>query len=975
MGYFNTNYLNLTYPLQTAENERGFRLAQIGAIHAASAHFATRNDPGIVTMPTGSGKTAVLIATAFALRAKRVLIITPSRLVREQIADEVKTLATLRAATAISENMESPRVFATKQRITTEEQWEHLRDFDVVVSTIQSISPEYQSIPEPPQDLFDLILIDEAHHSPARTWRSILDHFRNARQLLFTATPFRQDKREIAGRFIFTYDLRKAYEDGIFGEIRYQPINPDSDQNHDVAIACSAERQFHLDAEAGFQHRVMVRTDSRKRASELKEIYDTHTNLRLRIITGEKSLKYVKSVITQLNNGELDGIICVNMLGEGFNFPSLKIAAIHSPHRSLSVTLQFIGRFARTAGAAIGPATFLAIPSDIEIETERLYDARAVWQDMVQNLSASRVNEEAEIREILQTFTPGDLLAEDLADLSLYVLEPYYHVKVYQLNQQIDLRRGIQFPDALDIVYQSVSEEHNAAVYITRETSLPRWTTDDRLAIIRPDLFVFHQDPASKLIFVCASRRSSGLYEELIASFADADPRPLPLHRLNRALNDLQAPEFFNIGMRNRVTSSTTESYRIIAGSNADKAIVKSDGRLYHRGHVFGRASEDGSLVTIGLSSASKIWSNKSSKLPELISWCKTLAQRISSDRIPVTGSGLDYLDVGEEISELPNDIIGVDWPAAIYRSPPIVQYVNASGTMRTQLLDLDLEICEEEEVKNAIVIQLTDRIDFAYKFTFSFQTDRFFEPLNEQQPNVVIDHDRDQAALIDFINDQMPHFYTSDLSFVQGYSFLKAPLDGYLPLNLEQIIPIDWIAKNVDITTEFGAARRGYSSIHIGVEALLHASNAQVVYYDHGTGEVADFIALTQTEGRLLIEFYHCKSAGSGEPGHRLADIYEIAGQTVKSVTWASKQRILLNVRRRFTERRGSHRFIKGNLSSFETMLGAATPAQIEYEYVAVQPGLRKQGLPANMANILAAASDHLVRGNFRPLRIWASL
>jgi hypothetical protein len=45
---------------------------------------------------------------------------------------------------------------------------------------------------------------------------TVLDHFDRAPKLLFTATPFRQDPREIKGRFIFTYDLRQAYQDGSF---------------------------------------------------------------------------------------------------------------------------------------------------------------------------------------------------------------------------------------------------------------------------------------------------------------------------------------------------------------------------------------------------------------------------------------------------------------------------------------------------------------------------------------------------------------------------------------------------------------------------------------------------------------------------------------------------------------------------------------------------------------------------------------
>jgi hypothetical protein len=44
--------------------------------------------------------------------------------------------------------------------------------------------------------------------------------------------------------------------------------------------------------------------------------------------------------------------------------------------------------------------------------------------------------------------------------------------------------------------------------------------------------------------------------------------------------------------MRNRVASNTTESYRIVTGSNADKVIGRTDARLYHRGHAFGRGFE-----------------------------------------------------------------------------------------------------------------------------------------------------------------------------------------------------------------------------------------------------------------------------------------------------------------------------------------------------------------------------------------------
>lgn len=44
-------------------------------------------------------------------------------------------------------------------------------------------------------------------------------------------------------------------------------------------------------------------------------------------------------------------------------------------------------------------------------------------------------------------FSPPRIVAEDLEDLSLYSLEPYYHVKVYQLDTEVDLNQpGLRSP-------------------------------------------------------------------------------------------------------------------------------------------------------------------------------------------------------------------------------------------------------------------------------------------------------------------------------------------------------------------------------------------------------------------------------------------------------------------------------------------------------------------------------------------------
>src|SRR5262245_6723769 len=113
MGYFSEHYDKLHLPIASGTTP-GFRPAQIAAAQAISAHFFGSKQPAIVTMPTGAGKTTVLITSAFMLRAERVLVLTPSRLVREQIAENFRLLLDLKKINALPADLGGPRVFATE---------------------------------------------------------------------------------------------------------------------------------------------------------------------------------------------------------------------------------------------------------------------------------------------------------------------------------------------------------------------------------------------------------------------------------------------------------------------------------------------------------------------------------------------------------------------------------------------------------------------------------------------------------------------------------------------------------------------------------------------------------------------------------------------------------------------------------------------------------------------------------------------
>ncbi|MCM4616028.1 DEAD/DEAH box helicase family protein, partial [Escherichia coli] len=81
---------------------------------------------------------------------------------------------------------------------------EHLEQSHIIFSNIQRISGNRKSalINRVPEDFFDFIIVDEAHHAPAQSWRDALKYFSKAKVLHVTGTPYRGDAQEIPGEII-----------------------------------------------------------------------------------------------------------------------------------------------------------------------------------------------------------------------------------------------------------------------------------------------------------------------------------------------------------------------------------------------------------------------------------------------------------------------------------------------------------------------------------------------------------------------------------------------------------------------------------------------------------------------------------------------------------------------------------------------------------------------------------------------------
>jgi superfamily II DNA or RNA helicase len=922
-------------------------------------------------MPTGSGKTAVLMMLPFFERANRVLVVTPSQLVRNQIAEGFASLDLLRKLGVLPAGAPNPSVCELKAQVSNAADWEALREYEVVVTTPNTISPVLEGIGPAPEDMFDLLLIDEAHHSPAKTWAAVLDAFPNAKRALFTATPYRRDRKLIKGQIVFNYPLSEARADGVFGDIIFEPVEPAVGQDADVEIAKNVERALAEDRAAGLDHSVTVRVDSRARGEDLLRKYSANTALTLATIHSGHTARHVERTIKRLRERALDGVICVNMMGEGFDFPNLKIAGLHSPHKSLGVTLQFIGRFARVGDHTIGAARFFAVPAEIEGETAELFKEDAVWQDLVINLAQARVSQESEVRARIAALTEPSFKEESFDDFSIHSLRPSQHVKVYQVPDgvAVDIAIEIVLPSPFETVYRQSDENESMAVLIGREQQKPKWSDQLQLGRTEYELVIVYYDQLHKLLFINSSRRADSLYRALGEILLGRPPRILPLYKINRCLAGLTDIECFSIGMKNRLHMSNSESYRIIAGRNASSAVRRTDGRLFHRGHIFCRAKEGDSAVTLGYSSGSKLWSMSKGSIVSLLDWCRSLAQKIDNANSAASAPGLDILSVGEPITHLPRNVLGVDWDSVVYEDPmELIQ-----RAWRIPLTDVSVDIDRRNSTDDFLrVVVATDTSEWL--FDFSPTREAFFTDVTpdvDDPPRV--SYDGDEMTLSAFLNEYPLHFYFADFSRLRGEEWFPS---GERPdlLDREQIQCLDW--PNVNIRKEFykpNEPRDGRSSIHEFLDAYLIAADpATNIFYDHRKGELADFLTISDQPSRVLVTLYHCKKSGGEAPGNRIEDVYEVAGQVVKSFNLVSNEKELIkHIRRRA---RGGSRFSRGTAQEAEALLRDRGPKRLDYCLVVVQPGISKQFLGEDGSSVLGAADEFVRSLGALPLVVFGS-
>lgn len=972
-GFFASNHSALNLAQQSTTPNQGFRPGQIGAMHAVLAHQSVHDDPAIVCLPTGYGKTSLMMALPLLMAAQRVLVIEPSDALRKQVYANFQDLSPLRRINAVNDSVPNPEVFKLEGRPDGSITWDALTDFDVVVTTAASASPILA--PGAEQGLFDLIIFDEAHHAPAATWAAFLSHFTTARFVFLTATPFRRDGRVIPGKLVYRYPVTRAVEEGAFQPVSFRAapvVDPLDDEEIDRSIATTAVAQFRSDTDAGKDHRLFIRAANIKAARQLVALYRS-LGLEVEAVDSKVSRRAQDDCERRLVSGELAGIICVDMFGEGYDFPKLKVAALHAPHRSLVPTIQFIGRFARS-DATTGNATLIAPLARISEAPSALLKEGVDLARMIDEAAKNALIGNAEGQEVLERLTVSRLTESNYEAVSPLALELYAHVRVFRCGDVPDFSKiGDMIGRGLRVVKQWLSADGEVSLLLTVDESPPNWATSEVLVNVRHDAFLFAYFPASRLCYIGSTRRTEKIYQGLMNKVCE-NFRLLSYEETSRARAGLDDVRFYNVGLKNTTFNSQSETYRMLTGPAAERAVTAGDGRAYVQGHFFGSGVDGDRKETIGASSTSKIWSNQTLTVPEFLTWITQLDTRLAGTA-PFAQTQFDIVKAATMLRRLPDVIIAGTWAKAGFKNNPRVRFFH-EGMGRFMYKTLtDWELCD---FVSQPAVGMMD---------FKVSADEFHVPMRftlgqglvvTQLDNVVIEVESaadSWMSLSEWLAEHPPVFYASDRSAFEGMNYMSAPHLQALNISEGDAKVIDWTGCAIEVefvpnnanALQLRESLAGQATVQEHLERyLMQMPGLVALFYDHRSGEAADYVAVTaSSQGDVEIALYHCKGAGGAPSGGRVGDVYEVAGQLVKSVYYCDASTLLNHMESRMRPRyTNPSTFVSGDLEHLRRLIQSTPATKLSFTVVGVQPGISKQQIDMHLTDLMLFGVDYAKRG-----------
>lgn len=928
----------------------GLREAQRGALHAVAAHRSASEEPAQLVLPTGVGKTLIAVLLPYLLGSERVLVVTPARIVRDQVAHAFHKLEVAKASGALPGDSQPPTV-KRADRVCNADFWQTHTDEQVVVGNVMVLSDAYSGVDPIPPGRFDLVIFDEAHHLPAPTWRMLHEQLAGVPSVLLTATPFRADRRRLPGDIAFAYPLQRAITRGDYKPVRFVALDNHTPEDRDHCLAAKiAERladPIHVEARS----RALIRTDRKDHADELVGIYAAK-GLEVATVLDRTSGQTVRRLLKRMEEGTLDGLVIVGAMSEGFDFPRLKIAAYHRPHKSLAPTLQFVGRLSR-AGDVNGE--LIAFPGDVSGETAALFREDAAWEMLLPDIVDSAVAGERFVRQ----FTSGLSAAHHGAtEVSALALAPPRSTHIFRADAEPDFAFDPEHLGKGDVTDRFHHPHDSLLAFITRHRLHPRFMREDALDSVEYRLHIatWVEDPGLLFISTDSPAALKALRRELVGFHA-----PIGAQDLTALLAAAELERCFSVGARAATAgTATNESYRTLSGPRAEMSITPSDARARVLGHVMGRMSGKGAgSGTFGFSAKkSKLWEPTANEsLIEFREWCLRHADVLKKKVTPsATNSPLKYLNIPDTLDSYPDAPAIAMMPVQFLAETRILRI----GEIEADPLGVEVSCSRLGDDQMQLVLRFERE-----SCTLILRTSGEAE-VNEGS-SVLIDNQGEVEPLADLLSENPPALIFGDGSLVLGPQKVQ-PASDHPPLASAARSPLAW--GETDLEVEFGDPPETPGTVAARTIELLE-SEADAVIQDHLPYELADFLCLKAEGEQVSIDVVHCKASGGPKPSTRVTDIEQLLAQAMRSVYFATAgPRIWIELRRRMAER-ASTKVIKGNEAALVGQLEAWSQAQplINWCLTVVQPGVADDQLDGwTQGNaLLSAAYDFCDRQGIR--------
>jgi superfamily II DNA or RNA helicase len=955
--------------LDTGKN--GLRRPQIGALYAVLAHWSTTDADATVVMPTGTGKTETMLALLVCARLRRVMVVVPNSALRDQIAQKFLMLGKLAECGCIPPDLHPPVVAQLRHRPKTVEEVDAIfRRANVIVSTMQVAGQCTPEIQKHMAELCTHLFIDEAHHIAARTWTDFKAQFRERPIVQFTATPFRTDGKRVDGKFIYSYPLARAQKEGYFRAVSFSPIEEFDPELSDRAIARRAGKLLEEDIETGFDHLLMARVDTTERATEVARIYsEEFPDFNPVAIHTKITAQEARDRLAALHARRSRILICVDMFGEGFDLPQLKIAALHDKHKSLAITLQFVGRFTRNL-SSVGDAKVVANIADEAISNalRNLYAEDADWNFLLKMLSEAATGRARKRNEVLSGFTGT------LPEIPLQVLTPRMSAVVYRTtcDEWSPMNVGDVIDGATLHAGPVVNPNCRLAVFVTRDDEPVRWGTVKQIVDVEWNLHVLHWNEEQKLLFINSS--SKDFHEKIAKAVGGSDQRIIG-RDVFRAMGGIKRLVLTNLGLSHAFGKNIR--YTKFMGADIGEGLTESSKQNRRMSDVFGMGYEDDERTTVGCSFKGRLWSYKVAyDLSEFPEWCAHVGRKLLDASISVD-SILTNLVKARAIQERPALVpLMVMWPEGFQdeREDRVVIELDA---IQSELFDCVIEP-DSRDTTGPLRFRVSAVDKFAI-FEIEFSADGAqFKQVAGAAPFAVVRGAR--RPLAELFNEDPPitHFVNGDfLVFNELFEIPK----GEERISFDPGKVMAWSWNGVNLRKESQGPEKDATSIqHYVLQRILKGDFGawDILFDGDGKGEVADIVALRRQGDKVSVGLWHWKYSSADEPGARINDLYDLCGQAQKCVHWREDPRRMLKHLLHQEDARikvgKSSRFERGSRTDINRLSLAVRQLSFEYEVFVVQPGLAKAEITPASLDVLGATELFLKETYSMPLRVIAS-